>query len=144
MTVPKQISFLGLTLLSVLIGLQVSCSKAPTGQRDAHAILVYVHAGEWVFDDLRHGVARAELLSGTAQLMDVLVERLEGPQDRFRILIHLEDPGNDRALAVEYKDERNGFFCYRSEVADAHICLSSDALAPFSSPPAMLYMEAVQ
>lgn len=139
----RQLGSFGLAVGFAAIIALASCSASPRGHGASHAINVYKHAEEWVFDDLKNGCVREKLLDGTTEFVDILARALEGRRDRFQILIHLDNPGDTRVLVLDYEDERSGFLCYRSEEADALVRLSPRALAPFATPPTVLYMEAV-
>ena len=98
----------------------------------------YKYAGTWVFDDENTGLVREPFVSGADEIIDVMVEQIEGAEDGFALTFsELPFPGHD--LELIRRHEEGGGWWYHSPVLDMDGWLCPALFRYFEEAPVRLY-----
>ena len=98
----------------------------------------YKYAGMWVFDDENTGLVREPFVSGADDIIDLMVEQIEGSEAGFALTFsELPFPGHDLELIRQH--EEGGGWWYHSPVLDMDGWLCPALFLYYDEAPMRLY-----
>ncbi|MEL6330896.1 MAG: DUF6717 family protein [Planctomycetota bacterium] len=101
----------------------------------------YRSAGSWVFDDLGAGLVREPFVSGVPEMIDRLVEPIDGAASGFRLLFSAQ-PMPGEQIVIERQREEYGGHWYRVLGTDHEGWLCPAMFKYFDDPPRRIHVRA--
>lgn len=100
-----------ITILAIIVG----CRKDPIDASSNSLLVIapYKHAGTWVFDEPRRGLAQEPFVAGIPQMIDRLVTEIPDADKGFRLLFSAQEfPGHTHVLVWRRADNKgNWYYC---------------------------------
>ncbi len=105
------------------------------------AIFPYKHQQTWVFDDRQAGLEKEPFVSGTPEIIDVLVRDIPNVDEGFRLLFSASPFPNYQAEFIWIKEEYGGNW-YRWENKQMEGWLCPALFKYFQESPKTIYCKA--